>query len=114
MNSIEKQKTKYANSNMECTDYSGHNRLLFLLPHTYNDALKEKVLEDYLEDEEKVKSEFDPGKFLKEKIIDNISSIQTLIYGNTSEESSVEFCKKNILGKFNTVNCYHTTPGCLL
>ena len=44
---------------------------------------------------------FNPAELLKQKIVDNISSIQVLIFGNTDEQSAVEFCKENIVQKFN-------------
>ena len=50
---------------------------------------------------------YSPGVFLKEKIIDNISSVQILVIGNTTREDSIKFCEENIVAKFNTVKCNH-------
>ena len=86
MNSIEMKKSEYANNNTVCSEYATHNRLLFLLPHTFNDSLMEEVLTKKLEDEDSVDSTFDPGKMLKEKIIDEITAIQVLVFGNTTKE----------------------------
>ena len=86
MQSIEMKKSDYANNNTECTEYAMHNRLLFLFPHTFHDSLMNKVLTEKLENEDSIASTFDPGKMLKEKIVDNIAAIQVLIFGNTSKE----------------------------
>ena len=86
MNSIEKKKTMYTNDLMECADYAMHNRLLFLLPHTFHNDLMGKELIKLLESEDDILEKFDPGKLLKDKVVDNISSVQVLIFGNTSEK----------------------------
>ena len=44
LNSMEKVKQEYANSNLEVEDHAVNNRLLFLIPHTFHDSLMEKVL----------------------------------------------------------------------
>ena len=42
-----------------------------------------------------------------------------LIFGNTAEAEATEFCQKNIVGKFTTVECHsnifedHMDVGCL-
>ena len=45
VNSMEKIKSEYANSNLEVGDQATNNRLLFLLPHTFHASLMAKVLD---------------------------------------------------------------------
>ena len=85
-NSIEKKKTEYANNNIEASSYAANNRLLFLIPHTFHDSLMEKVLTEQLEKRETGNTNFCPGTFLRERILDQISSIQLLVFGNSSKE----------------------------
>ena len=73
-----------------------------MLPQTFHDILIAKVLTEKLEQGEDLDASFDPGNLLKEKILDKISSIQVLIFGNTSESQATEFCKRNIVEKFKT------------
>lgn len=75
MNSIEKEKSNYANRNLDCTEYATHNRLLFLLPHTFNDKRMAEILTEKLNNEDSIASSFDPGKMLKEKIVDEITAV---------------------------------------
>ena len=44
INSIEKIKSEYANSNLEVGEQATNNRLLFLLPHTFHASHMETVL----------------------------------------------------------------------
>ena len=60
--------------------------MLFLLPHTFNDKRLADVLNEKLENEDSIADSFDPGKMLKEKIIDEITAVQVLIFGNTAKE----------------------------
>ena len=39
-------------------------------------------------------------------MISEITSVQVLVFGNSSKEQTVEFCKENIVKKFNTVEPY--------
>ena len=92
-NSMEQCKAAHSNSNYEVSDHSTNNRLLFLLPHTFHEGLMAKVLSDKLKaGEEGLDPAFDPGLLLKEKILDNVSSVQVLIFGNTAETEATEFC----------------------
>ena len=78
LNSIEQCKSQYANNNVDVRDHTVNNRFLFLFPHTFHDGLMAKVLSDELkksEEDGNVSQSFDPGMLLKEKIIDNISSV---------------------------------------
>ena len=95
-------------------EYATHNRLLILLPHRFNDSLIGSVLKSKFEEEDKVKAgKFDPGKMLK-RIMTTITSVQVLVFGNTSKEKAVNFCEKSLVNRIKVVNCSHTTPGCLL
>ena len=53
--------------------------------------------------DEDAQEEITPHKFLKDKILSQISSVQVLVVGNTSEKQAVKFCKENIVKKFKTV-----------
>ena len=106
-NAMEKSKTKYANANTMVDDHATNNRLLFLFPHTFHDAILEKAVADKLDSDAAGTAAFCPGKFLKEKILDQITSVQVLIFGNTSERDAVDFCKTNIVSKFKVVECGH-------
>ena len=75
LNSIEKCKIEKANSNIEVDSYAVNNRLLFLLPHTFHSSLIEEVLVTKLQEREDGQTDFCPGKFLRERILDKISSI---------------------------------------
>ena len=44
MNSIEKTKATFANSNIEVSSHAEHNRKLFIMPHLFHDLLIEKEL----------------------------------------------------------------------
>ena len=44
---------------------------------------------------------------MKEKVISQVTSVQVLVFGNSSREQTVEFCKENIVKKFETVEAYH-------
>ena len=76
MNSMDKKKTAYQNANAEADIRATNNRLLFLVPHSYHATILAQVLSDEIDklnkDEE---SNFDPAKFLQEKILDQIISI---------------------------------------
>ena len=54
----------------------------------FHDDIMAKLLSDELnkmnEAEDDAHCEFDPGKFLKEKILSQIISIQALVFGNTT------------------------------
>ena len=103
-NSIEHIRTEYANNNIEVDDKATTNRILMLIPHTFHDKLMEKELSNQLKLE---KCTFEPGNFLKTKILDNITSVQVLVFGNTKREDSVKFCLETVVPKFKTVKCYH-------
>ena len=76
-----------------------------LIPHNYHDRRMERELEKQL----KEKWDFNPGEFLQEMILDNISSVEVLVYGNTLKEDSIEFCKREIVPKFKISDnlCFH-------
>ena len=60
-----------------------------LIPHSFHDSLMEKELSELLEkgeDFDPKEDKFCPGLFLKDKILKNISSIQVLVFGNTTEQ----------------------------
>ena len=103
--SIEKIKSEYANSGDTVDEKATNNRLLMLIPHTFHDKRVEKSLRKQI----KLGPDFtySPGVFLKEKIIENISSVQILVIGNTTKDESIKFCQENIVAKFNTVECNH-------
>ena len=73
-NCMEKKKTSYQNSNAEADKRAHNNRLLFLVPHMYHDAILAKVLGEEIEKLDKTDddtlTDFDPGKFLKERILE--------------------------------------------
>jgi len=91
MNSIESTRQTCVNANVDVTDHAVNNRILFMIPHTYHESLIAKELKERL-DQEDLDPKFDPGKLLKEKILDNISSIQVLVFGNTDEAQAKNFC----------------------
>ena len=98
MNGIEKKKTKYANSNIDVENHALNNRMNFLISSSRHDSLMEKVLAEKIKDA----STFYPGKFLKEKVLDQITSIQVLVMGNTTKESAKQFCEGTIAKVFKT------------
>ena len=75
-----------------------------LIPHSFHDKLMEKELQKQQDLGDKF--DLDPAKLLKEKILNNILSIQMFVFGNTSEETSVKFYEDHILPNFKTVKCY--------
>ena len=75
-----------------------------LIPHSFHDKLMEKELQKQQDLGDKF--DLDPAKLLKEKILNNILSIQMFVFGNTSEETSVKFYEDHILSNFKTVKCY--------
>ena len=86
-----------------------------LIPHTFRDSLIEQELSELLETVEDFypkEAQFCPELFLKEKILENISSVQVLVFGNTSEQKATEFCNEHIVPNFKTVECYHKSIGC--
>ena len=83
-NVMGKKKSDYANANSAVSDHSANNRLLFLLPHTFHNSLMEKALTKKIEANAAGTADFCPGKLLKEKILDQITSVQVLFFGNTS------------------------------
>ncbi len=89
LNSVETIGAEYTNSNLDVADHATNNRLLFLIPHTYHNSLIEKVLKKKLkeakQDDFKGFEEFNPSALLKD-ILQNISSIQLLVLGNTPFE----------------------------
>ena len=94
MHSIAKNKDAYlAGYNGELEDKAAHNRLLMLIPHTFHDKCMETVIEEQLD----LKDNFDmtafsPQKLLREKILNKITSIQVLVFGNSEKEDAVNFC----------------------
>ena len=91
MNSIEKKKIKCANSSIDVEEHATSNRLLYLLPHTCHASRIEAVLSQMHNEVNggaNGDTNFCPGKFLKENIIDRISSIQVLVCGNSTEKQS--------------------------
>jgi len=118
MNSIESARQNCANANVDVTDYATNNRILFMIPHTFHESLIAKELKERL-DQEELDPAFDPGQLLKEKILDNISSIQVLVFGNTGEVQAKTFCEKHIVGQFDTVALHtdivenHMDAGCI-
>ena len=89
INSIEKKKAFFANSNIEVLNHGINNRMNMLIPYSFHETLKEKVLADKLSNE---KSPFCPGKFLKEWILDQITFIKMLVMGNITGEQAKQFC----------------------
>ena len=67
----------------------------------YHDSHMANVLKDalYLTNAE----DFHPGKFLKEKILDEVTSIQILMFGNLLEEEARDFGQKQIVDRFKLV-----------
>ena len=61
MNSIEKRKSEYANTNIDVDEHATNNRLLFLLPHTYHDSLMVEVLTKRLDERVNGDKSFCPG-----------------------------------------------------
>ena len=108
VNSIESIKSDYANSNVEVGEQATNNRLLFLVPHSFHDSLMEKVLNEQIEkrsgEEEEAEPDangplipksssvvdnFCPGRMLKERVLGQITNVQVLVCGNTSEERAI-------------------------
>ena len=58
--------------------------------------------------------DFCPGAFLKEKIIDNIASIQVLVFGNTDRKEAIDWTHENIFIKFEPAPCEHSDKMCSL
>ena len=87
LHSIAKKKTAFnAGYNGELDDKAAHNRILMLIPHTFHDNCMEKVMQEQLDLGDNFDmAAFSPQKLLKEKILSKITSIQVLVYGNTSE-----------------------------
>ena len=63
--------------------------------------------------DEEAQSRIKPNEFLRERILKQITSVQTLIFGNTAKEDAVAFCNKNIVVKFATIegDLCHTKVG---
>ena len=100
-------KNEYANWNVEATDHTSNNRLLFLCPHTFHSSLIKKELEAMLALSDEEQREIKPFQFLREKVLSQITSVQVLVFGNTSKEQAVEFCNEHIVKKFPTVASHH-------
>ena len=106
MNAIESKKAYYANDNSNVADHAANNRLLFLFPHTFHNSLMEKALSDQLEDPGAADSYMHcPDKFLKEMILEQITSVQVLFFGNTSEIQAKKFCENHIVKQFKVLPC---------
>ena len=104
LNAIETKKAYYANENSNVADHAANNRLLFLFPHTFHASLMEKALADQLEAPGTADSYMHhPDKFLKERILEQITSVQVLFFGNTSVEDAKGFCEKHIVKQFKVV-----------
>ena len=63
-----------------------NNRLLFLCPHTFHKNLVKKEMEKMLELDDEAKKEIKPSRFLKEKVMTQITSVQVLVFGNSAKE----------------------------
>ena len=98
MNALEKKKTKYANSNIDVDDHGTNNRINYLVPTSCHDSHMVKFLSEKL----KKPNQFCPGKFLKQKVFDRVTSVQVLIMGNTSQEQANNFCEGTIAKVFKT------------
>ena len=110
-NAMGKKKSDFANSNADVSNHSANNRLLFLLPHTFHNSLMEKALAKRIESDAAGTADFCPGKLLKEKILGQITSVQVLFFGNTSQKDAENFCQENIVSKFKLVeNVNHACP----
>ena len=76
MNSMEKKKDCYSNSNLEADKKARNNINLFLQPHKFHDSLLAKILETEIktlgEQEDDEKYDFDVGEFLEQKILSQI------------------------------------------
>ena len=104
LQSMQKKKESYSNSNLEA-DYRGHNnRDLFLKPHKFHDSFLAKLLgkeiEALSEQEDGEAYDFDVGSFLKTKVLDNITQIQVLVFGNTTETQAKDFLREQIVNRF--------------
>ena len=110
-NSVEKQAASFANANMDVDSHALNNRIQFLIPHTFHATLMEKELKDKSKEIEEAGDDFDgfkdknfcPAKLLKEKILDQISSVQVLVFGNTSQVDALKFCKNIVKPTFKTM-----------
>lgn len=69
------KKSEFANANSQVGDHATNNRLNFLFPHTFHSSLMEKALSTKIEADAGGTEDFCPGKLLKEKILDQITSV---------------------------------------
>ena len=72
---MEKKKVSYQNANVEADSRASNNRLLFFVPNLYHASVLHKVLEEEIEkvnalEDDEPAVDFDPGKFLKERILE--------------------------------------------
>ena len=65
-----------------------------MIPHLFHDKLTSNVLSEKLKDsEENGLGDFDPGLFLKDQVLSNVTQVQVLIFGNTPRDKAEEFCR---------------------
>ena len=76
LNSMEQCKAELANSNVDVNDHAKNNHKLFLIPHLFHDKLTSNVLSEKLKDsEENGLGDFDPGLFLKDQVLGNVTEV---------------------------------------
>jgi hypothetical protein len=74
---------------VDVNDHAWNNQRLFLIPHKFHDKLTSNVLSEKLKQaDESGLADFDPGLFLKDKVLENVTQVQVLIFGNTSKEKA--------------------------
>lgn len=107
MNAMTVVRAECQNSNDDAEARAANNRLLFLLPHTYHDGILADLLGEEIEKlseaDQDALTEFEPSKFLKERILSKIAAVQTLVFGNTTKEQAVKFCQENVAYRFRIV-----------
>lgn len=90
---------------MDVGDHAKNNQRLFLIPHKFHDKLTSNVLSEKLKQaDETGLTDFDPGLFLKEQVLENVTQVQVLIFGNTSREDAEKFCQNHIVPNFKTID----------
>ena len=61
-------------------------------------------------------ADFNPGKLLKDKILDNIQQVQIVVFGNTSRDDAIAFSEIHIVPKFKCIersDNFAIRVGCL-
>ena len=98
-NIMEEKLQEFEDANSDIADHATNNRICYLHATTFHPSLIAKAIQDYIDDSGNTDS-FCPGKFLKERILDEITATQIICVGNTSQQEAENFCKAQIVDKF--------------